>query len=1750
MRINSKSLIILILLSLMTLTSCLPTSPKSNRRSTTQGSGASPSENPPAEPTFSQSLNFFQNGGTQSSSTFALNVDYSDSFYLRGPDIDNFLGLDSNRQKVHCLVTNFYFDNANHPLVLAATPGDFYNFTTQSREDYFLFTPNAKNNNQSFCQTSGLITKLNEQYGSCSNTLYSTKANCETNGHTWTPAAISYDYNSLCGTCQLSEFTSMPLAIYDPPGTQIDLINISYMNFRIINSSSSQIPIGSSCTSSSECIAKGFDCCSSGQCVQDLQQRSNIDTNSAEYIQAAQEIIQNPANIYSYPNFFHICSVAPGATPTPTPVVDEQREAYLRFLEKQELYECTVPIKGEMALCTITYPNATTDGVTEYYTGPDDRSFYSTYTGTTGIPQHSIDRIIHAGETLFENNTFLSTEIEIGINNSLVGNDNLNDTLRVEMTHSKAETAPDDDLKIRFKIDGSCEQISTFLAKCKKHYVQGQNIGSPDDHYPASNEFVLPFYADLNRTVQVLVDDTPRLQGTSWNMVNTSPAKVQFLGTGLQVYDTQEVIITYFVDTSTNPVLTTRLDALNRIKDMCNCADTRCRLRPRYQAGSNTIIEDYICQYPQPDLPPPPLQQTVLMSTKTVPHRYFDEEGVPQSVFNADTPPQEGLEFSYDGGDLLKPNNLNAYVGFNEINGSFTKKIGSAKPALEVRVERGKTYDIFANSGTYSTCFFCGNDYYTNVAKVFPNNFTSIGSGYRPDPFETSKFNTSFYRGDDLLFGRACWVPAAMLPWSHDTASDRQQQRLKRQQAQHFLFANGYQRDWYGFDYGALIGSFDGVSWFAIGNQRRIKATTNKLYLALNQYFGDLTQEGTYSITVSASSATPGAGSLITTDFQSDGAECQQFHTCQTDMDCARQLGWDYVCENVSNLTTKWPSFDANALEIPETEIIKKLYLLNGTSSGTTNRCVYRGRGAPCIGDYNTVDQNLSYSGTREEGFHMCNSNNYCQRFVDGVPRQTFNDKISRYGKSVKVQNASSTVPESDLDTFGLGVRSIGRPYKFNGDSTIPSEAQSGLANNGVSALCIPGRNPADIATTARVAHGILPGVDHLGDLVTGIGITPTGTGPSAHYLSSCSVFGTDENYVMKDTANANLALGDPTFQTVAEQHALPTNSLKIFNANALVGTSLTKIFEAEQITAPNYQENRCLRAPGSACFSEMDCGPNNLVSSKINIVKDDGTNDAILNKYEIMFWKEKLVCSQEKRSDEDGFDLKNNRCCRELGNTLTIGTSYLNPQPTDTVIDNVLNPATEISLDSRFRYSRMSTIKDLTIDPATSISAAANDRCVDDAGSGCINDTGNGLAWGGLQDTVPDRSITTTKQWELIDKVAARTCCSGNWIRNFNKLSNGGGHKWGPLKHQSVDKRIFKCLNWATCNEDVAGNVVRDPAEYCPVQFSCSHTDSPLDFNCLARSTPDSEAEKIFNVMNKLEMMGIPQIKMTQEDLNAVLCVVNPDDQRLAVGFGAGDRMQRLNRGEFTSPGEFPNPTDVKFPTAGYANEVETVQNEIIKWPDDPNQVGNNPNLAAREAIAEYADGVNGPGLYSLRDETNFDDSLSPRFSEDEYTCCKAAGETLRQDEDASVCCTGVINPNSNTCALPDYTNVSLYYNRYISSAAKGLDPNLIDSETGYIKSANVLAQLACTQNVCISGVLAKGVAHSNLLVKGKEDGNNASIFVKRFLDGNDNSNNFSGKADFYDAGLKWNNDYYCIPLDAAQNSTGLELVDCANFN
>ena len=280
-------------------------------------------------------------------------------------------------------------------------------------------------------------------------------------------------------------------------------------------------------------------------------------------------------------------------------------------------------------------------------------------------------------------------------------------------------------------------------------------------------------------------------------------------------------------------------------------------------------------------------------------------------------PAPRGRAFEYIDRDHIKPNNVDTYIGFNEIYGSLSPSPFNSKPPLLLPVKPNKYYNIYVETGRFSSCAQCGRDYYSALNRLFPDAFGESGGGLLPDPFRTERSQRSSHinqlRSDDLLFGRACFVPTTMIPWTHVPRRNGDTQRRERLRGQHFLYANGYQRDWFGFDYGSIIGSFNGTHWFSIGHRRQIKASSNRLYIAVNAPFADLFYQGQYSVRVSetiASTSSSSTSSVPQSDLETSGAQCQKFHQCTQDRDCITQLGWDYACEDISGLKTPWPVFD------------------------------------------------------------------------------------------------------------------------------------------------------------------------------------------------------------------------------------------------------------------------------------------------------------------------------------------------------------------------------------------------------------------------------------------------------------------------------------------------------------------------------------------------------------------------------------------------------------------------------------------------------------------------------------------------------------------------------------------------------------------------------------------------------------------------------------------------------------------------
>ncbi len=1602
---------VIFLVSILAMTSSCVDSGSGNKRKGSASSTSSGGETAdPTTPDFSSSANFFQEGSTQSETGITIPVSFNDRFYLRGAQVDFYI-KSGNKTSSKCLVFS-YTDNTNTFLVTTATPQYFYNFSTNTQEYYYLITPGDESKNRTFCQTPGVQTTLSS--------LDAAKT-------------IVYDLKQVCPTCSAGLFQSSATRLLADAGNIVSDVDTFSLRLTFSNTSSNPGDPNIICTSSQTCTVQGYDCCVEGQCVNDKSVRPSVDINDLDYQAALAAVNLDPAAFNSYPQYFYMCPIVVTPDPDIPPITDPANTAQERLELLYELYKCTTPQEGEVSYCTTTIEDISSKSPT-ILTREDDRNFNTDYYGTTGLPNHSIHEITYAGLDYFKNGVYVRPGITIGPGGDLSGNDTLTDSQQVNFAVTPAQ--PLDTIKVTYKIDGSCVQVGTNLAKCDKYYVQGQNDGKSSDHFPASQKFFLPYYADGSRTISVNVDDAIVQNGTDWTATVSSPSFVEFKPT-FQIFDTQVIKLTFYVDLEAYPVLNSKLLAQQVVGEMCECPDLTCSLKPVIDSETN-LIQDFKCTYPQPDVPAPPLQQTVILSSKTVPVRFFDQDGgVEHQNVSTETPVQEGLPFEYINGDLTKPNNIDSPVGFNEIYGSISGKVGAAKESKEVIVKKGKTYDIFVNSGTFSSCYYCGTDYFSNLAKIFPSNFIFKGGGYFPDPFATNP-ETSEMRAHDLKFGRACFVPATMIPFSHVAKADRQLQRQDRMATQHFYFANGYQRDWYGFDYGSVIGSFDGVTWFSVGNQRRIKATTNRLYLAINAYYGDITLESSYSVDISDASTTPSSGSFVQTDYDSDGAECQKYHACNTDSDCASTLGFEYACANVNSMQTPWPVFDQNGKEIPGQVNFLRLIAINGATNGPSKRCVYRGRGSACQENYNGIANAAdTFNKTDNSRLFSCSANTYCQAFTDPEKKDKFNTRISRYGKSAKNLIASEILSSEDEDTFGLSTKILGRPYEYNGTDVITDQVLTNVEQLNVAGLCLPGKNVD--AQIVENQNSTLPSIIHMGDKVNGIGMTSSEINlAQPSYLSSCPVMDQSGNYIQHSSLAA-LPNTDSSITTLAGSQNISTNVLETFNAV----TELAKDFDLNFIDTKSLQKNRCLRAPGASCNNNFECAANKFITDKTLSISN-GSDVGILDA-ELTFWKSTLVCSQEIPKTDPDYNPKDNRCCRLVGNKITIANEVFNDagSPKTSEIAGV-----DIPINDPRRYTAITpALDDMNINPTNYPQLRIAERDGNNRDSNALR-----------------------KQYNTLNEVAQRTCCSANWVRNFDSTNSGGGHTWSPSKMQNIDKTNFQCLNWSPGVQ---------------TNFTCASTDEPDDPDCNMRSISSSEANIYLEWFSKFELTGVGQIAIQDRTTASLSCSVNPSNSSAS---GSGTII----------PGFVPS---------GAAT---------TEYDGDKFAANQADKLINKKQV----------------------------FSQDEFTCCQPLGTEMPDGSDPSYCCSGNINPDTNKCALKNYTNLSVYFNRYISSEGKDLADNLIDEETGYIKNASTVQQLACQKEACASGFVGYGIAHTDLKVPGHESSDKQ---VKRFIDGNDLSNDFNGKAKIFNEGLRWNNQVYCIPEELAQSSGDvLQIFSC----
>ena len=785
-------------------------------------------------------------------------------------------------------------------------------------------------------------------------------------------------------------------------------------------------------------------------------------------------------------------------------------------------------------------------------------------------------------------------------------------------------------------------------------------------------------------------------------------------------------------------------------------------------------------------------QLNLSLSTKTVPHRFYEaNSGLAIDLndfsgLDSTAVLQEGDKFNYQN-ELDQTSPQNGEFNMNSILGQISVDLKNAHPARTIKVDALQPYIITVNTGSYTSCVNCQTDQWT--AKYYPHpSQIPHGLGLQGKGFETSRMGYDQYTGDrgnyeDTIFGRACWIPPTMIVFSHRPLSSSagttlQLQREIRLKTQATYFVNGYQRDWYGFNRGAVIGSFDGVSWFAIGESRRIIATSEKLFLAINAPFGDLAENNDLTVNVIRDNPITDASeydydpALGDDDItQNKGASCQKFHQCETDTDCVTRLGWEYRCGDISQVKTNWPLFNISAEEQFSSEIAKASFLspgkiLHGVPAGSRKRCIYRGAGSLCKADYTELDAKVQKQFT-------CAPNFYCST----LSSDDFNREIARMPG------------ELDVILFGQEADILGRPLDYivrHGSAGIDSDVAENIRHNasiysnntGDWGLCRPGKRLSNDPIEQHRFSDAFKRTDYISQ-ISSCDSSTVGTGR----ISTCPVFTEDES----DINFENYTTSSTDFSLHLTQNMCGAESQNNQGDSAfsdIEGAALDTIFYIE---LPTLAKDACLRRAGAVCHTDFDCSPNklHLDQAQRRGIEYFGNTLAELN-----FWKESLICGQAQETivtrptgdigvaRYNQFDISKNRCCREVGKDITIYT-----QASEEMLG--VNDKTLVTLDvSKFpnsnprsdgRYSRFTSIGTFEAPPADPYEPYYSKPKVI---------TSNGA---------PNGIKPESFQWKAIHDTAKKTCCGSGWIRKFSD----GTNVWPSYSKININPTNFKCLNY-----------------------------------------------------------------------------------------------------------------------------------------------------------------------------------------------------------------------------------------------------------------------------------------------------------------------------------------------------------------
>lgn len=824
---------------------------------------------------------------------------------------------------------------------------------------------------------------------------------------------------------------------------------------------------------------------------------------------------------------------------------------------------------------------------------------------------------------------------------------------------------------------------------------------------------------------------------------------------------------------------------------------------------SNNITQ-VICFTPPPVVDPTPFQNLNLnLSVRSAPHRFFRSNGT--AVDDVDTVKNEvptvepeGEEFSYLD-EIGKTDPINGTFNMNSVLGQFKVDLSRAHPATTVNVELDQTYVIAAVSGFATPCPQCADDAWFNNFSSHPQ--TTAGNGLPWIGYSTSRntYQNNLTNGnyEDTIFGRACWLPPTMIPFSHQRNQNAQTQRMNRLATQAAYFVNGYQRDWFGFNKGALIGSFDGVRWFAIGNGRRVTSTTTKLFLAINAPFADLAEPTNILVNIITD-----FGNNTAADFdfdpniapndplQNQAATCQYHHQCNVDSDCVSKLGWEYTCADISRYKTRWPKFNSEADETADEEFTDANFntILQGNlPPGEARRCVYRGAGAPCKQDYTS---NLN---TDDRELFTCAPNFYCS----SLTASDFNREVVR----------TPNLVESIL--YGQEADYLGRPLSYlKGSASLTTEIRNNMEHNasiftsqvGDWGICRPGKRIHPDPVEQHQNNDSQNRTDYISQ-ISSCNSSTTGSGR----VESCPVFETEED-TGTDVGNY---LRDTLFATTTKQSEQNMCGAESQRTQGTTNISTFEQIEAETLTSinnilnPTLVADACFRRAGSICHTDLDCSPNNLHEEQASFFGLDyfGNTEA-----EKKFWLESLVCGQAEEepfpTEDDYFDydMTKNRCCRAVGNDFTMYTSGDTTVIPDLGGDNTnlitsLLPQNGPTADGR--YSRY---------------AVATPQV-----------TGNGVLTTPVAEAPRIIAGQTPKafQWKTINDTGKKNCCGGGWVRKFAD----GTTDWANVSRLQMDITNFSCLNYKNDLPFEQPEEVADTNYNQDLNYICR---SPADGGCI----------------------------------------------------------------------------------------------------------------------------------------------------------------------------------------------------------------------------------------------------------------------------------------------------------------------------